>query len=102
VASAEVRFPLVRYLVLGTIMAFPPVEGFGFVDAGMAWTGDASPRLQRGPDRPRCRMSEGILTSAGVGARINVFGYIIAEINYVNAFERENGWRWQFNFQPGF
>jgi Tol biopolymer transport system component len=101
VASAEVRFPLVRYLVLGTNMAFPPVEGFGFFDAGVAWTGDASPRLQRGPDGllPNQR---GLLTSAGVGARVNVFGYIIAEISYLNAFERDNGWRWQFNFQPGF
>lgn len=101
VASAEIRFPLIRQLVLGTSMAFPPVEGFGFFDAGVAWTGDASPRFQRGADGlgPDQR---GILTSAGVGARINVFGYIIAEINYVNAFERRDGWRWQFNFQPGF
>lgn len=44
----------------------------------------------------------GVLTSAGVGARINLFGYFIAEIDYVRAFERENGWRWQFALQPGF
>jgi hypothetical protein len=41
------------------------------------------------------------VTSAGVGARINLFGYAIAEINYVNAFELD-GWRWQFAIQPGF
>jgi hypothetical protein len=44
----------------------------------------------------------GFLTSAGVGARINVFGYLILEIDYVNALERERGWRWQFAIQPGF
>jgi Tol biopolymer transport system component len=101
VASAELRFPLVQYLVLGTSMAFPPIEGFGFFDAGVAWTGDTSPRFQRGPvGLPE--NERGILTSAGVGARINVFGYLIAEISYLNAFERQNGWRWQFNLQPGF
>jgi Tol biopolymer transport system component len=100
VASAEVRFPLIRYLVLGTSMAFPPVEGFGFFDAGVAWSGDSRPSFQRGLTGLDDR--RGMMTSAGVGARINVFGYLIAEINYLNAFERQNGWRWQFNFQPGF
>ncbi len=100
VASAEIRFPLIRYLVLGTSMALPPVEGFGFFDAGMAWTGDASPTFQRGV--PEFADQRGFMTSAGVGARVNVFGYMIAEVNYVRAFERDNGWRWQFNFQPGF
>jgi Tol biopolymer transport system component len=101
VASAELRFPLIRHLVLGTSMAFPPIEGFGFFDAGVAWTGDTSPRFQRGV-MGLAENERGLLTSAGVGARINLFGYLIAEINYVNAFERQNGWRWQFNFQPGF
>ena len=25
-----------------------------------------------------------------------------ASVNYVNAFERDRGWHWQFNFVPGF
>jgi hypothetical protein len=24
------------------------------------------------------------------------------EADYVNAFERDRGWHWQFSFQPGF
>ncbi|CAN5734513.1 basic secretory protein-like protein [soil metagenome] len=101
IAAAEIRFPLIRYLVLGTSLGFPPIEGFGFFDAGTAWSGSTTPRLQRGTDGlgPAER---GILTSGGVGARVNLFGYMIAEFNYVNAFERRDGWRWQFNFQPGF
>jgi Tol biopolymer transport system component len=101
VAGAELRFPLIRYLVLGSSIGFPPIEGFGFFDAGMAWTGDTSPAFQRGYGGLTADQ-RGILTSAGVGARINVFGYLIAEFNYVNAFERNLGWRWQMNFQPGF
>jgi Tol biopolymer transport system component len=111
-ASAELRFPLIRQLVVGTSMGVPPIEGFVFGDAGVAWGQGERPIFQRlspganvdvdpttgGLTNP----SRHIVTSGGVGARVNVFGYIIVEINYVNAFERDRGWHWQFNFQPGF
>jgi Tol biopolymer transport system component len=100
VASAELRFPLIRQLVVGTSMGFPPIEGFLFGDAGMAWRRETSPTFFRGvPDDPARR---GLMTSAGVGARANLFGMVVVEIDYVNAFERERGWHWQFSFIPGF
>jgi hypothetical protein len=108
VASAELRFPLIRQLVVGTSVGFPPIEGFLFSDAGVAWGRDIDPVFQRGsaglrlsPDGTTL-LEHGLVTSAGVGARVNLFGYMIVEANYVNAFERDSGWHWQFNFQPGF
>jgi Tol biopolymer transport system component len=109
VANVELRFPLLRQLVLGSSMGLPPLEGFAFLDAGTSW-GDVSfnqgqvirsrPAWQRGaiaaPDE------RGILTSGGVGARMNLMGYLIVEAAYVNPFDRPQGWHWQFGFQPGF
>ena len=53
------------------------------------------------------------LFSTGVGFRINLFGFLLAEIDYVKAFNRplfdqlgnvigKKGAFWQFSFQPGF
>ncbi len=100
VAKAEVRFPLIRQLVLGSVIGLPPVEGFGFVDAGTAWSRGTSPVLERGV--PEGAMERGIMTSAGAGARVNLFGYMVVEINYLRAFALDNGWKWAFNFLPGF
>jgi hypothetical protein len=101
VASAELRFPLIRQLVVGSSFGFPPIEGFVFGDAGITWTKDTSPTFFRGvPEDPAER---GLMTSAGVGARMNVFGILVLEVDYVKAFAREDkGWQWQFNFIPGF
>jgi Tol biopolymer transport system component len=101
VASAELRFPLIRQLVVGTAIPFPPIEGIAFADAGIAWTQDSAPRFVQGlPADPTAE--RGIMTSAGVGARINLLGMLVMEIDYVNAFARERGWHWQFGFVPGF
>jgi Tol biopolymer transport system component len=109
VANVELRVPVIRQLVVGNTLGLPPVEGFAFFDAGSAWgrtldlsgqTINTRPTFRRGiEDDPAER---GILTSTGVGARVNLFGYFIVEAVYVNAFERERGWHWQFALQPGF
>jgi outer membrane protein assembly factor BamA len=106
VVNAELRFPLIRSLVLGVApIGFPPIEGFFFADAGAAWGQDQSgrrtspvfsrPGNQLATERP-------VFTSIGAGARVNVFGYLIVEVDYVNPLDRDRGWHWQFNFQPGF
>jgi outer membrane protein assembly factor BamA len=98
VAKAELRFPLIRALVIGPI-GFPPIEGFGFFDAGTSWSKGNSLSFTRGvPADPNER---GFLTSAGFGARANLLGYVILELDYVRAFELDQGWRWQFGLQPG-
>jgi hypothetical protein len=97
--SGEIRVPLIRQLVIGSI-GFPPIETFVFGDAGLSWSRSTSPSLVRGvPSDP---LERGIMTSAGVGARLNVLGLVVVEIDYVNGFQRDRGWHWQFNFSPGF
>ncbi len=110
VASMELRFPLLGVLGLGSGMygAFP-VEFAVFGDAGIAWDSrheafflGGDPATQRDP-----------LFSTGAGFRINLFGFLLAEIDYVKAFQRpifdqvgneigRKGAFWQFSFQPGF
>jgi Tol biopolymer transport system component len=99
VANAELRVPLIRALVIGPI-GFPPVEGFGFYDAGVAWDRDSSPVARRGLQEDFTE--RGILTSAGVGGRINLLGYAVLEVSYVKPFVNYRDWHWQFALQPGF
>jgi outer membrane protein assembly factor BamA len=107
VANAELRIPLIRALVIGPI-GFPPIEAFGFYDAGVAWDEDSSPVFRRGT---QADLSErGILSSAGVGGRINLLGYAVLEVSYVRPFENYldpdgtegRSWHWQFALQPGY
>jgi Tol biopolymer transport system component len=100
VAKAELRFPLARQVTIGPGITFPPVEGFGFVDAGVAWGSGTRPVLTRGV--PAGETERGIMSSAGVGARMNLFGYLVAEVDYLRAFALDRGWRWQLNLLPGF
>ncbi len=109
VANAELRLPLLRPIVVRGTLGLPPVDAFAFLDAGMAWgrvqnSGgrlvDSSPTFRRGP-QPGAG-DRGYVTSGGVGARVNLFGYFVLEAAFVNAFERNNGWHWQFALQPGF
>ena len=108
-ANVELRVPLIRQMVVGNTLGLPPVEGFVFYDAGTAWgkvelapgqVVETEATFRRGL-QPEVR-DRGILTSAGVGARMNLFGYFIVEAVYVNGFDRERGWHWQFALQPGF
>ncbi len=39
--------------------------------------------------------------SAGAAIRMNLLGFLIVEIDYTYAFQR-NRWIWQFGFIPGF
>jgi hypothetical protein len=104
----ELRFPLIRNTLHGNVQ-LPPVEIFAFADAGAAWgklrdnNGNVTTthlQFTRGPGDDI--LDRGFLTSGGMGARINLFGYLIAEADFVKAFDRTQGWHWQFSFQPGF
>ena len=100
VAKAELRFPLAQQFILADMVVLPPVEGFAFVDSGIAWNGSTRPVLRSGIAEGEGE--RGILTSAGVGARVNLFGYLILEVDYLRAFSLSDDWRWHFNFIPGF
>jgi outer membrane protein assembly factor BamA len=99
VANVELRVPLIRPSLGGGGIGIPPVEAIAFADAGTAWNRGQDVVFQRGV---RSGAERGILTSAGVGGRVNLFGYFVVEVDYVRAFERERGWHWQFALQPGF
>jgi hypothetical protein len=109
VANAELRFPLIRQVVVGGGLGLPPIEGIAFFDAGTSY-GDVlsvnnevletRPNFRRGP-APEAN-DRGLFTSAGVGARVNLFGYAVLEGVYVNALDRPTGWHWQVSLQPGF
>jgi hypothetical protein len=98
VASAELRFPLLGLLGIGGgyYGAFP-IEFLAFAEAGLAWDTENEPRVF-GLDGVREPVR-----SAGVGLRMNLFGFAIGQLDLVRPFDRpEKGWIWQFELQPGF
>ena len=107
VGNLELRLPLIRNTIRGNVQV-PPIEALAFFDAGAAWgkilqsdgtTQNTSLRFRTGLQDDVTQ--RGFLTSGGVGARMNLFGYVIVEADYVRAFERGKS-QWQFSFQPGF
>lgn len=95
VFNGEVRIP-VGGLFTGNLDYGPiPTEVFGFYDAGVAWTRDERPTLGNG--------TRSWVSSAGLGARVNVFGYMIAEFNLARPIDRPSqGWMFVFNMRPSF
>jgi Tol biopolymer transport system component len=95
VASAELRFPLLGLFSRKSFYGPFPIEMALFADAGIAWTSEIKPKFAGG-DRDWVR-------SAGAALRVNVFGFAIAEIDYVRPLDRSRrGWLWQFGLTPGF
>jgi Tol biopolymer transport system component len=95
VANAELRFPLWSLFRPGEFYGPLPVEMAVFSDAGVAWGTNTHAFVAGSDSHP--------VVSAGVAARINVFNFAVAEIDYVRPFDRPGrGWLWQFNLIPGF
>jgi Tol biopolymer transport system component len=95
VANLELRFPLLRPFGVQQNMYGPlPVEVALFADGGTAWTGDARPSILGG--------SRDGVASAGVGLRVNLFGFAVGEFDFSRAFQRPTkGWIFGFNLMPG-
>ncbi len=95
VGNLEVRAPLVGLFTHSLSYGAVPIEVFGFADTGVAWTSAQKPSIFGG--------SKNFVTSLGGGARVNVFGFAIAELNLVRPIDRPTrGWIFQFNLRPGF
>ena len=94
-ASVELRFPLWGAFGGDNFYGPLPVELGVFTDAGAAW--DRSGRLKlTGTDGKLVR-------SVGALVRANLFGFAVAEIDYVRPLDRPGrGWIWAFNLRPGF
>ena len=95
VVNLEARGPL-KGLFTGDLDYGPlPVELFAFFDAGVAWTREERPSFASG--------TRDWVSSAGFGARVNLFGFAIGELNLARPLNRVNaGWQFVFNLRPGF
>ena len=95
VAIAELRFPLWGALGGDDFYGPLPLELALFADGGVAWDSASSPAFADGERE--------FVRSVGAAARMNLFGYAVAEINYVRPLDRPGkGWMWQFALRPGF
>src|SRR5262249_27218352 len=74
IASAELRFPLLRQLALGFLpVGFPPIEAAVFFDAGMAWR-DGVDVVWRRSDTDDKSLVRQPLKSWGFSIRGNILG----------------------------
>ncbi len=98
-ANFELRFPLFGALGIGKgYYGIFPVDFVAFYDAGFVWGNDLDGKPHSFSDRYRKP-----LTSAGVGLRVNVLGYLVLGVNYVMPFDRPDKKPYlQFSFYPGF
>lgn len=96
VANFELRFPLLRVLGIGRgYYGTLPLEFTAFYDVGITWSNENTPWFNGGNRRP--------ISSAGVGIRMNVLGYMILGLSYVHPFDRPiKGSYLQFAIMPGF
>ena len=95
VANAELRFPPFSALGGRRFYGPLPLELLAFADAGAAWTSTEKPTFLGG-DRK-------VVGSYGAGARVNLFGFAVVEVDYVRPLDRPlQKSLWQFNFTTGF
>jgi Tol biopolymer transport system component len=98
VANFELRFPLFGALGIGKgFYGIFPVDAIAFYDTGVAWGSS----WYSGASTPFSWKNR--VSSVGFGLRVNLMGYIVLGLNYVNPIERkEKGWYLQVSFFPGF
>ncbi|MEA3248037.1 MAG: hypothetical protein U9Q74_17955 [Gemmatimonadota bacterium] len=103
IASAELRFPLVRRFDLGVLpISLPPIDGLFFYDAGMAWSGGQQISLTQ-PDNYDFTKQRYPLRSYGYGIRVNLFNIAILRWDY--AVPRDGFYKqgyWQFSIGPSY
>jgi outer membrane protein assembly factor BamA len=103
VANVELRFPLTRSLVLGFLpVGLPPIEGALFYDAGIAWQGGDTLRLNRRPsDDPLAVRS--LMRSYGGSIRVNLLGFVILRFDVAKPLNRaHNKAYWTISLGPTF
>ncbi|HYW51623.1 MAG TPA: hypothetical protein VE861_13505 [Gemmatimonadaceae bacterium] len=98
VASAEVRFPLIRRFELGVLpVQLPPVDGAVFYDAGMAWSKGQTARFSGAPDTYDQNTQRFLLRSYGYSLRLNLFNFALLRWDYaipLDRPERKGFWQW--------
>lgn len=99
VANVELRIPLFGNERFGLLnIPFLPTEIAPFADVGLAWTADDSPELRF----DRTTTDRVPVFSTGVTARVNLLGFAVLEVYWVNPYQRPGRGRY-FGFQlaPG-
>ncbi len=96
IANFELRFPLLGVFGIGSgYYGFLPIDFGVFYDAGYAWSAGQKIRIFTGNNRA--------VSSYGLVFRMNLFGFAVAEVDYVHPNDRpDKKWLWQFNFTEGF
>jgi len=90
VANVEARFPIPGIFTGNPQPLGLPIEGLIFSDAGQFWTSSIGPTT-----RP-------LLRSVGTGVRLTAAG-LIFELDAVRTIDHiAPGWKFTFNFRPGF
>jgi hypothetical protein len=97
VANLELRLPVLGLFNRRNLYGPVPIELIGFADWGVAWTAGQKAQILGGTaTRP-------VVKSYGAGARVNVLGFAVLEMDAVKPVDRPlKGWTWVFNFSPGF
>jgi Tol biopolymer transport system component len=96
VGNVELRWPLFGLLHVGKgYYGILPIDMYAFYDWGVAWGYGTEPSFAGGTQQP--------ISSAGIGVRMNVLGFMVLGVNYVTPLSRPNrGWFLQFSLWPGF
>jgi hypothetical protein len=103
--SFEYRVPLIGFFGVIPSAGAPPVEIAPFFDAGVAWRDGTTPRFNcdTSLDQTILRNCSEIVASVGLAGRLNLLGFLIMELDFVNPLSRpDKGWYWQFSLLPAF
>jgi thioredoxin 2 len=82
IANAELRFPPFGAFGGKGFYGPVPVDLLAFFDAGVAWTRAEKAKFLGGGGTRQ------FVKSVGAGARVNLFGYAVVEIDYVHPLDR--------------
>jgi hypothetical protein len=94
VGNVELRAPLLGMLTRDLQYGSVPAEGFIFADSGLVWS--------RVPEFSAARGERRLVSSFGMGVRLNAFG-IPLELAAVRALDPPSrGWSFDFSFRSGF
>jgi Tol biopolymer transport system component len=87
VGNAELRFPILTPAMHFVPMGFPPIEGAFFYDVGIAWNEGNHLQWSRHPGDDPVNVRTPVQT-LGVGARMNLFNFVILRLDYSIPQER--------------
>ncbi len=99
IINAEIRLPLFGTEQFGLInFPYLPTEIVGFLDGGIAWS-KSNPPIFKLSKNSNQRIP---VFSAGLAARVNLFGYLVGQVYYAYPFQRPGkGFVFGFVISPG-